>query len=287
MRPGLERRRLSLWPGKKERGPRALNGGGSSGFCLTCCSQAPRSCGWGAGGAAPALPFGPGNPDPSAPLLRPGGAGPQPLLLDPGSRTPPPSSQTLPEPQPFLPSDPGESGPQGGPSPTQNCSPRRMPTQPHRPPAARSEGLVGQVCVGPGPEPLRPAASLPPDTCLPQLGLNSPSLPPPTPKAGQAQKTFVAWTCRDAATEGGTEERRALPRRHQACGAQGRGVALAGLSAPTSGRHAAGESALLRGSAGRTPHYPRIHLGLPNLPFRFGYASSPLPRSSRKPDLTL
>lgn len=96
--------------GEEGKRPRALNGGGSSGFCLTCCSQAPRSCGWGGGWpggacAAPALPLEPGNPDPqrvlpqtrgcraaAPPPSDPGVQDPTPLPSDSGVWTPSPSS---------------------------------------------------------------------------------------------------------------------------------------------------------------------------------------------------
>lgn len=190
--------------GEEGKRPRALNGGGSSGFCLTCCSQAPRSCGWGGGWRSSRLaPRTRESGPPARSPSDPGAQGRSPSSFGPGGPGPHPSSLRLwgLDPQPFLPRI-RESGPLGGPPQPRTAAPRRMPTQPHCPPAAREE----RGWARPGLRRSWPRAT---ETC--GCGLPTPTLvfpswdwhqsqpaPTPPPKAGQAQKTFVAWTCRDA-----------------------------------------------------------------------------------------
>lgn len=165
----------------------------------------------------------------------PGVQGRSPSSFGPGGPGPHPSSLRLGglDPQPFLPRI-RESGPLGGPPQPRTAAPAEClhshtVLQLH---VKKGAGL-GQVCVGPGPEPLRPAAVASPLRHLssPAGTGTSPSLPPlHPPKLAKLRKHL--WHGR-AGTQsdrrGALKSAGPLARRHPACGAAGRGVALGRL----------------------------------------------------------
>lgn len=210
-----------------------------------------------AGGAcaAPASSLGPGSPDPHRlPPRTPESGPPSPFSLRPGGPDawPLPAQSRRSRPPAPTPSDPGVWTPRRS-SPTQDCSPRRMPSQhPVLQLHVKKGAGLGQVGVGPGPEPLRLAAVASPLRPLSahQWGI-SPSLPHPTPRDWPSSGNICGTDGQGRkVTEAGHRRAQTPPpqRRHPRAGGGG-GVAPAGSSAPARGRHAGRRvSPPLRGS---------------------------------------
>ena len=199
---------------------------------LRCARLAPRTQESGPPGRSPSDPGVQGR-SPSS--LRPGGPGPHPSSLRLGGL----------DPKPLLPWI-WESVPLGGPPQPRTAAPAEClhshtALQLH---VKKGAGL-GQVCVGPGPEPLRPGAVASPLLPLssPSVGHQSQPAPTPPPKAELRKHLWHGRSGTRSDRSGAQKKAGPLPRRHPGGrGARGR-TGPAPLRRPAPGTRA-GASAL-------------------------------------------